>query len=71
MMTITESQSIAHELAEKNEVIAHLTKTLAHTRDCLEIARGALERIAQSQSADTPEMRAVQREIARDALQRI
>ena len=69
---ITEPDSIAQELAEKNRIIAHLTKTLAHTRDCLEIARVILERIAQSQTADNaPEMLASHRETARDTLGQI
>jgi hypothetical protein len=34
------------ELSEKTKVIAHLTQTLSHTRSCLEIARTALESIA-------------------------
>jgi hypothetical protein len=40
------AEAISRELDEKNKVIAHLTQTLAHTRACLEIARGALESIA-------------------------
>ncbi|MGO9132658.1 MAG: hypothetical protein ACLP8A_01225 [Methylovirgula sp.] len=73
---ITEPDAIAQELAEKNRVIAHLTKTLAYTRDCLEIARVALERIAQSQTADqtadnATEMLASHYETARDALGQI
>ena len=35
------------ELVEKTIVITHLTQTLSHTRICLEIARTALERIAE------------------------
>ncbi len=45
---------IARELEEKNKVIMHLTQTLAHTRECLEIARVALERIAAYEAADAP-----------------
>ena len=43
---ITETDPMARELEDKNKVIAHLTQTLALTRECLEIARLALERIA-------------------------
>ncbi len=43
---IAETEQIARELEEKNKIIAHLTQKLALTRDCLEIARVALERIA-------------------------
>ena len=62
-------QDAAKELEEKSKVIAHLTQTLAHTRECLEIARAALESIAnESTSGKGP---ADPREIALDALKRI
>jgi hypothetical protein len=48
----------AQELTEKNEVIAHLTQTLAHTRNCLEIARAALANIAEA-SEDQARSRAI------------
>jgi hypothetical protein len=34
------------EIAEKTKVITHLTQTLSHARSCLEIARTALQSIA-------------------------
>ena len=66
---MTDPANAARELEEKTKVIAHLTQTLAHTRECLEIARAALDRIAdESASGKGPEDT---REIALDALKRI
>ncbi len=66
---MTDAASAARELEEKTKVIAHLTQTLSHTRECLEIARAALERIAnESTSGKGPED---PREIALDALNQI
>jgi hypothetical protein len=60
------------ELAEKNKVIAHLTQTLSHTRDCLEIARMALESIAEGRKkGDLGEGHARCCEIAAGVLGRI
>jgi len=42
------------ELVEKTKVIKHLTQTLSHTRSCLEIARAALERIADDRKNGDP-----------------
>jgi len=67
--TMSESDVIARELAEKNKVIAHLTETLAHTRECLEIARAALERIAEGEA--THGRGARDRETALEALRHI
>lgn len=63
----------AQELHEKNRVIAHLTKTLSHTRDCLEIARKALESIAgdEGKGEASSEGHLGCRKIAADALSRI
>lgn len=61
----------ANELSEKNKVIAHLTQTLAHTRNCLEIARAALESIAADGKSDSSDSHARTREIALEALRRI
>jgi len=36
---MTDAANAASELEEKSKVIAHLTLTLASTRECLEIAR--------------------------------
>lgn len=55
----------AVEVSDKDQVIAHLTKTLALTRECLEKARIALESIASEDDA------ARCHEIARDALREI
>ena len=66
---MTDAANAASELEEKSKVIAHLTLTLASTRECLEIARGALERIANE---SRPDKRLIgDREIALDALNRI
>jgi hypothetical protein len=66
---MTDAENAAHEVEEKNKVIAHLTKTLALTRECLDTARAALERIANE---DRPDKSLVDdREIAREALERI
>ncbi|MHB8886065.1 MAG: hypothetical protein ACYC5H_13500 [Methylovirgula sp.] len=69
---IAEADPIVRELEEKNKVIAHLTQKLALTRDCLEIARVALERIA---TCEMPVLgtgvHAECREIAREALRQI
>lgn len=65
------AEAVARELDEKNKVIAHLTQTLAHTRDCLEIARAALETIADDSGRAPSEVQARWREIARNALGRI
>jgi len=55
------------ELVEKTKVITHLTQTLSHTRSCLEIARTALERIAdERKNGDLSEAHAC--EIAAAAL---
>ncbi|MGO9675042.1 MAG: hypothetical protein ACLPSF_12900 [Methylocella sp.] len=60
------------ELAEKTKVIAHLTQTLSHTRSCLEIARTALQSIAdEGGEGALSESQARCREIASDALGRI
>ncbi len=66
---MTDAANAASELEEKSKVIAHLTKTLASTRECLEIARGALERIANESRPDKGLIG--DREIALDALSRI
>jgi hypothetical protein len=66
---MTDAANAASELEEKNKVIAHLTKTLASTRECLEIARAALERIANESRADNGHVD--DREIASEALSRI
>ena len=47
---MTDAVNSVRELKEKSKVIAHLTQTLALTRECLEIARAALERIANESS---------------------
>lgn len=66
---MTAEADVAKEVAEKTQVIAHLTKTLAKTRECLEIARAALDRIANEAAlAENP---ARCREIAADALKQI
>ena len=60
------------ELAEKTKVIAHLTQTLFHTRDCLEIARTALQSSADDgKKGGVSEGHARCCEIASDALGRI
>ena len=41
---MTDAANAASELEEKSKVIAHLTLTLASTRECLEIARAARHR---------------------------
>lgn len=69
MDTVTEP--LARELAEKEKVIAHLTKTLAHTRDCLEIARVALEGIANSAAKGEHDNAARVGAMAREALRQI
>jgi hypothetical protein len=70
-MAIT-SDPIERELDEKNQVIAHLTKTLALTRDCLETARVALERIAtDDQRAATEDEHERCRQIALETLRHI
>lgn len=66
---MTDAANAASELEEKSKVIAHLTQTLALTRECLEIARVALERIANESRPDKGFMG--DREIALDALSRI
>ena len=66
---MTDATNAASELEEKNKVIAHLTKTLALTRECLEIARAALERIADESQTDKGLVE--DRATARDALDRI
>lgn len=69
---IAETDPIAQELEEKNKVIAHLTQKLALTRDCLEVARVALERIAACEaSAAGTEAHAGCRETALEALRHI
>ena len=69
---ITETDPMAQELEDKNKVIAHLTQTLALTRDCLEISRRALERIAACEvSEGGTETHTECRETAREALRRI
>ncbi len=65
------SDPIARELEEKNKVIAHLTETLAHTRECLETARVALERIAACEAADVGAAHERCRETALEALRQI
>ncbi|HUI20988.1 MAG TPA: hypothetical protein VLZ74_08085 [Methylocella sp.] len=62
---MTDAANAAGELQEKNKVIAHLTRTLAQTRECLEVARAAFERIAKEGSSE------VCHEIALDTLKRI
>lgn len=66
---MTAAADAAEELDEKNKVIAHLTQTLAHTRECLEIARASLESIANESTLS--ESQASSREIALNALKRI
>jgi hypothetical protein len=63
----------AQELDEKNRVIAHLTKTLSHTRDCLDIARKALESIAgeEGEGEASIEGHITCRKIAAESLSRI
>ncbi len=69
---IAETDPIARELEEKNKVIAHLTQKLALTRECLEIARAALERIAACEvPATKTEAHAGCRETALEALRHI
>lgn len=46
----TPSAESTAEPADKDRVIAHLTKTLAHTRECLEKARAALDSIANDEA---------------------
>jgi hypothetical protein len=66
------ADAVSRELDEKNKVIAHLTKTLAQTRACLEIARTALESIADAGGeSNLDERHARIREIALGALRRI
>ena len=60
------------EIAEKTKVITHLTQTLSHTRSCLEIARTALQSIAdEGKKGGVSEDHARCREIASEALGRI
>jgi hypothetical protein len=66
---MTDAANAVSELEEKNKVIAHLTKTLASTRECLEVARAALERIANESRPDKSLVD--DREIALDVLKRI
>jgi len=66
---MTDAANAASELEEKSKVIAHLALTLASTRECLEIARAALERIANESRQDKGLIG--DREIALDALSRI
>jgi hypothetical protein len=66
---MTDAANAASELEKKSKVIAHLTQTLALTRECLEIARGALEPIANESRPDKGLIG--DREIALDALNRI
>jgi hypothetical protein len=66
---MADAANAASELEEKSKVIAHLTLTLASTRECLELARAALERIANESRPDKRLMG--DREIALDALSRI
>lgn len=65
---MTDTADAAKELEEKTKVIAHLTRTLAHTRESLEIARAALESIANEGASGD---RQKTREIALNALQQI
>lgn len=68
----TATDPIARELEEKSKVIAHLTQTLAHTRECLETARLALERIAACEAADAgAKAHGCCRETALEALRQI
>jgi hypothetical protein len=68
----TAAEAIERELDEKNKVVAHLTQTLAHTRDCLEIARAALESIADDDGMSVPRQEHARcREIALNALGQI
>ena len=72
MTDLSDAAAREAELAEKNRIIAHLTKTLSHTRGCLEIARTALESIAEdSNKGDLREVHARCREIAAETLGRI
>jgi hypothetical protein len=72
MTDLSDAAAREAELAEKNKVIAHLTQTLSHTRECLEIARTALESIAEDRNkGDLSEIHARCREIAAEALGRI
>jgi len=66
---MADAANAASELEEKSKVIAHLTQTLASTRECLEIARAALERIANETRPDKSLVE--DHEIAIDALKRI
>ncbi|MGA2638550.1 hypothetical protein [Methylocella sp.] len=60
------------EIAEKTKVITHLTQTLSHTRSCLEIARTALQSIAdEGKKGGVSESHARCCEIASEALGRI
>jgi hypothetical protein len=52
MSDLSAAASREAELVEKTKVITHLTQTLSHTRSCLEIARTALERIADDRKSD-------------------
>jgi hypothetical protein len=67
MTDLTDLAARETEIAEKTKVITHLTQTLSHTRSCLEIARTALQSIAD----DGKESHARCREIASEALGRI
>jgi len=67
---MTAAADAAKELDEKKRVIAHLTQTLEHTRECLEIARASLESIVANEST-LCESQAASREIALNALKRI
>lgn len=66
---MNETQDAARDLEEKTKVVAHLTKTLALTRECLDLARAALESIAD-EGAPAKGL-AECREIARRTLERI
>jgi hypothetical protein len=65
---MSEQEIAGLEVSDKDQVIAHLTKTLALTRDYLEKARVALEKIAE---IDSSESHARCREIAQNALKEI
>lgn len=68
----TSVEAASRELAEKTKVIAHLTQTLAHTRACLDIARAALESIADENGGSAAsEADAHRRKIALETLARI